>query len=177
MNWELVISIVGAVTSVAAIVGLIIELRNSRVSLRTDTLLQMEVRMYSPEMVSARQIATKKMIEGSCEINQELDTVLDFLATVCILFEQGAIDKTLTYYLYSYWVTRYWLCAEKYIKHVREIDDPQSWTHVEKLAKIFIDEDMKKYKNAPLTKEQIQAFLYSEANINPLKKTQTKVSL
>ena len=167
MDWNLLLSIVGAVTSITAIVGLVIELRNSRIAIQTDTLLQLESRMYSPDMILARQTAAKKLLDGSNIANQELETVLDFLATVCILYEHGAIDKVQTYYLYSYWLTRYWLSAKEYIMQIRANDDPQSWTHVEALAKRFLDDDVKKYKNPSVSKEQIKAFLFSEANTNP----------
>jgi len=166
MDWNLILSIVGAVTSLVAIIGLMFQLLYSRIAIQANTLLQLESRFYSPEMFSARQIAAKKLLDNNNTVNQELETVLDFLATVCILFEQGAIDKTQTYYLYSYWMTRYWLSAQEYIKQIRANDDPQSWTHVESLAKYFIDLDIKKYKNPAVSKEQIKAFLYGEANVN-----------
>lgn len=167
MDWNQILAVIGTVTSVIAIVGLVIELRNSRIALQTDTLLQLEGRMYSLDMISTRRIAAEKLLAGGYSINQELETVLDFLATVCILYERGAIDKAQTYYLYSYWVSRYWLCAEEYISQIRNNDDPQSWTHVEVLAKYIINEDIKKYKTV-ISKEQIRAFLLSEANVNSL---------
>lgn len=173
MDWNIILSIISAFIALVAIISLLFELRNSRISLQTGALLQLEERMYSPEMINTRQIAANKLLKGRYTVNQELEIVLDFLSTICALFERGVIDKKLTWEMYSYWIIRYWLCAEEYIIQIRTTDDPISWTHLERLAKIFI----KVETSTLLSKEALNVFLLSEANVNlpkppiPVKRT------
>lgn len=173
MDWNIIISLISAFIALVAVISLLIELRYSRISLQTGALIQLEERMYSPEMITTRQIAAKKLLKGGHTVNQELEIVLDFLSTICALFERGVIDKKLTWNMYSYWIVRYWLCAEEYIMQIRTVDDPISWTHLERLAKKFF-----KYESSThLSKEALKIFLLSEANVNiprppiPVKRT------
>ena len=114
-------TLVGVFSLLVAIIGVIIELHNSRLSLQTQTLLDLETRFYSQEMKALRQAAARKILAEN-PVNCELEDVLDFLHNVVTLIDRGVIDKKLALEFYKYWIARYWISAKPYIISVRELD-------------------------------------------------------
>lgn len=153
-------SLVGIFTSIVAIVGLVIELRSSRLSLQTQTLLDLEARFYSQEMKSLRQIAARKLL-GSSSFNCELEDTLDFLHSVVMLIERRVIDKKLDMEFYKYWIARYWLAAESYIATLREVDDPHTYKKLEQLARTIIQQS----PEINYSSEAMRTFLIKEAGL------------
>jgi hypothetical protein len=156
-----IVSFVGIFTSIVAMIGLIIELRSSRLSLQTQTLLQLEERFYSNEMRNLRRIAARKII-SSCTSNPELEDVLDFLHSIVMLVERGVIDKKLALEFYKYWIARYWLAAANYIETVRQTDDPHTYHKLEQLAVLVIKENHDVNYSSPAMID----FLHKEAEMD-----------
>jgi hypothetical protein len=154
---EYIASLVGIITSLVAIIGLLIELRRSRISLQTDTLLRLEDRFYSADMISTRIKAAQKLLRGELE-NEELSDVLDFFSTTTLLLERKAIDRDLVYNLQSYWMIRYWLAARDYVKAARELDY-ETWTNLQRWVERF----MKIEREKSYSEEEIRKFLQTEA--------------
>ena len=155
-----VAALVGIFSSLVAIVGLIVELRSSRLALQTQTLLDLEERFYSQEMKTLRQTAAKKLLAAETN-NPELEDTLDFLHSVVMLIERKVIDPKLAKEFYKYWIARYWQAAESYILAVRKIDDPFTYTKIEHLARQIIKESPEINYSAEANK----VFLLKEAGI------------
>jgi hypothetical protein len=132
---EALAPLVAIVTSLAAIVGLWIELKRSRLALQTESLLSMEERFNSPEMVKTRMEAAKKLMEGD-ERNPELYDVLDFFYMVAALVKRKAVDRRLGEDFYVYQLTYYWIAAKEHVGEVRN-RVPGAWDYVEEIAIVF----------------------------------------
>jgi len=153
-------SLAGIFISIVAIIGLIAELRYSRLSLQTQTLLDLESRFYSQEMKTLRQAAAKKLLAAN-PFNCELEDTLDFLHSVVMLIERGVIDKELAMEFYKYWIARYWLAAESYVASVRKDDDPYTYKKLENLARIIIRQN----PDINYSSESMKIFLMKEAGL------------
>lgn len=156
-----IVSFFGIFTSIVAMIGLLIELRSSRLSLQTQTLLQLEERFYSAEMRSLRKIAARKLISSNAS-NPELEDVLDFLHSIVMLIERGVIDKKLALEFYKYWIARYWLAAAEYIESVRKTDDPHTYHKLEQLAELVIKEN----HDVNYSSSSMVDFLHKEAEMD-----------
>jgi len=153
-------TIISAFTSLVFIVGLVIEIRNSRLALQTQALLGLEERFYSPELIKMRQIAAKKLLENN-SFNPELEDTLDFLHSVIMLVERKVVDKKLAIEFYKYWIARYWIATETYILNVRKTDDPDTYKKFERMARLII----KKNPDINYSPEAMEIFLLKEARI------------
>jgi len=153
-------SLVGIATSIVAITGLVIELRNSRLSLQTQTLLDLEARFYSPEMKTLRQTAARQLLAAS-PINSELEDTLDFFHNIVMLIDRRVIDTELGLEFYKYWIARYWLVAESYVASVRKQDDPHTYKKLEKLALAIIQQS----PEINYSPEAMKIFLIKEAGL------------
>ena len=162
-------ALVGIFTSIVAIIGLVIELRSSRLGLQTQTLLGLETRFYSQEMKTMRQIAAKKLLAAD-SFNPELEDTLDFLHNVGMLIERRVIDKKLAVEFYKYWIARYWLAAEPYVIELRKVDDPYTYKKLEHLARTIIQQS----PEINYSPDAMKIFLMKEAGLDdfePVKQT------
>ncbi|MBN2043593.1 MAG: hypothetical protein JW757_01130 [Anaerolineales bacterium] len=156
MDLPTILSLIGVATSLFAIIGLWIEIRSSRLALKTETALHLEDQFYSPEMVKTRQIAAKKLLEGN-PYNHELSDVLDHFARITLLVKRKAIDRQLAYDLQEYWFVRYWLVSKEYVAAAREYD-PYSWSAYENLVKYMMKKNPQEY-----SPQMLKQFLLEEA--------------
>jgi hypothetical protein len=153
-------SIIAMVTSIAAIAGLIVQLRGSAIGLQTQVLLDMEDRFYSDHMRTCRQNAARQLIENAPH-NPELEDTLDFLHSVVMLVERKVVDRALAIEFYKYWIARYWLASKEYVASLRRVDDPNTYSKLQKFAEAIIASDtVSRYDDAAM-----RAFLKSEARI------------
>lgn len=128
------------VVSLVSIVGLAYQLYQSRLALQTQSLMDLEARFYAPEMVALRRSAARGLI-AHAPTNCDLEDVLDFLHDVITLMESGVINRALAHEFYKYWIARYWLAAEPYVRTVRASDDPKTYTRLEAAARRIMAEN------------------------------------
>lgn len=164
IDWSAVSSIVGIVGILIALIALLDEMRISRISLQTETLLSLDDKLHSPEMKQLRQIAAQKIINQDLQ-NDELGDVLEFLGGICFLIRFRAINPELAYRNFSWWIIRFWLSGEAYIREVRKLD-PFSWVTMEKVVKELIKKERNQgYKLDSYSKAKLLEFCESETKI------------
>lgn len=127
-----IVSVVGVLT---ALIALIIENRRGRLALQIDIMMRLQDKLESQDMLNCRIIAAKKLLSRD-RMNYELGDILNFFATIGFLYERRAIDTDLAYKEFSYWMIRYWLCAEIYIAQSRSTD-LQSWRTLERIVQVL----------------------------------------
>lgn len=162
IDWSALSSIVGFVAVIVAVIALVIETRKSRFALETEVILMLTKRMDSGIVRSLRRAAAKKLLKGETP-NFELEEVLGFFGTVAFLVESKAINPDLTFKEFSWWMIRYWLCAEDHVRKAR-ITDPLCWATLERVVKKLADREQKA-GYAPPSAEMLQAFLQCEAEL------------
>jgi len=168
-NWTILANIISFITALTAIIALILETRRSRISQQTEVLLSLTDKMNSPEIRLLRSISAKKLLTHD-EQNYEIIEVLDFLDTVAYLLNIKAVNKTLVYREFSWWLIRYYLCAYSVIEEDRKLD-PLSWTTLEKIAlQMKRKEEGDGYSPELYSAFALQEFLKKEAKIYKIKK-------
>ena len=157
------------ITAFAAVVGIVVsiwvlqsQLSNSRFALSVDTLLKMEERFNSPDMVKKRKKAAKALL-GKTH-HEDADDVLDFLETIGIMVHRGALDEEMVWNTFFYWVDGYWEAAQSHIQEEQK-KNPEVWRELEYLEKrclTFEDAKMKGRAAIPVPKQE---FLKDEAEL------------
>ncbi len=162
IDWTAVAGITGIITSLAAIIALILETKKARIVLQTEALLSLSERMDSQDMRRARQIAAARLLTSTTP-NYEIADILDFFSTIAYLQEKGAIDKDLAFNQFSWWMIRYWRAAQDYVRARRQIDR-QLWLTLER---VVIDLQRREQKGGYVpdsySAEMIRTFLQEEA--------------
>lgn len=84
---------------------------------------------------------------------------MDFFCDIAILTERGALDKSLVYDEFSYWILYYWEVAQDVVRSERN-RDPDSLVALERLRNKLAT--MEKIDRSP---EAVRSFLEEEAQI------------
>ena len=152
--------VISAIGVLIALTALVIEVRRSRLATQVDLLMRIEDKFESREMIALREIAAKKLLEKDL-VNNELGKILGFFAMISFLYLRKVIDTELIYTEYSYWMVRYWLCAQAYVDQERRID-PQCFLTLERVVSILKDREQE-HGYSLYTQEILSAFLEKEA--------------
>lgn len=161
MDWISFSSIVGLFTALTAIVALIYEVRQSRISLQTEALLGLSEKMDSKEIREIRQEAARKLLAKEYP-NSELSDILDFFGTIAFLCECKAINNDLAYKEFSWWMIRYWLASSEFIMAERQLD-PKGWETLENVVNQLYEREKKEgYSDECYTEKSLQKFLGEE---------------
>jgi len=99
-----------------AVLTLLSESKRSRFSLGIDLLLKLEERFEGQEMLRIRRKAARSLLKKS---GDGIDDVLNFFKTIGLLVRKGALDGKMVWHSFSYWIHRYWLTTNEYIKEER----------------------------------------------------------
>jgi hypothetical protein len=138
-------------------------LETTKQALQTDLLMRLQEKMDSPQIRSWRQTAARKLLAKEMP-NSELGDLLDFFATIGFLYERKAVDTDLAYKNFSWWMIRFWLSAEDFVKEERK-RDPLGWKTLEEITARLKERELKD-GYPPYTAEGLQAFLQEEARLS-----------
>lgn len=119
-NASAISAIVAVISALVAITGLILQGRRWRFSLGVDLLLKLDERFSTERMLNTRRSAAKALLASST--NDDLDEILDFFEIMGILVRKKAIDPTLAWHSFFYWVQGYFHVAGEVITSVRQTD-------------------------------------------------------
>jgi hypothetical protein len=90
----------------------------TRVALQTDTLFKLEERFNSREILKERGLAARAL--RSNPIGSDIEDVLDYMDTIGLYLKKGALNEDDVWNTFGYWILRYWLLSENYIKQRKE---------------------------------------------------------
>ena len=158
----IVAEVVGILPAVIAIVALIIEGQRNRTTHQTQLLINLNEQWCSNETKLLRKRVAQKLLRKD-NSNYELGELLDLISMICYLHKSKAVDAELLNNQFSWWIIRYWLCAERWIQNIRSID-PEGWKSVEIVANKLIVLEEKEGILLPSSKE-LKYFLQVEANL------------
>ena len=164
LDYNAITSLVSIVGVTIALAALALETRRERLALQVDILMKLQDKWECFDMLKSREAAAKRLLASEL-VNYELGDVLEFLAVIGFLYERKAIDTDLAYKEFSYWMIRYWLCAQSYVEQERRID-PQSWLTLEHIVEVMKKRELKE-GYPPYTQDLLHAFLEEEARMPP----------
>jgi hypothetical protein len=155
----------GLATAVIAIIALLLESRRSRFSQAVDLILRLEERFTTEPMVSSRRRAA---IALRSDNKADADDVLDFLEMIGLLMRRGALDETMVWHTFFYWIHRYSLAANSYIR-AAQTEDPTRWEELVRLHRRVVDVEKRKRGcsngDLQLSPEDLLGFLEEEATL------------
>ena len=155
-----ILSILGGLASLSAVIALIFELRMSRLTLQTEALLHLSDVFITDRMIKYRQNAARNILLGNTE-NEALSEVLDNFSTIASLAQSGALNKKTINDMFGYWIIYYTITAKSYIESERKVD-PNTWVNLEKFADKL---EKRRGKNSlDISSKGIQHFLLHEAD-------------
>jgi len=164
IQWQLVATSGGWLAGTTAVLALVWNWRQSRVSRHTELLLRHYDRFYNPEMRRIRQAAARQLIEKQTP-NYELEDLLDHFGVIGALLERKAIDYGIVHALFDWWILRWWHCSYEYIcarrNDTRDPDD-QMWFYLQNLVN-RIAADRKRRGFSVLPQGALQRFLLEES--------------
>jgi hypothetical protein len=164
VDWESVASLIAFFSLTVAVIALVVETRRSRIALQVETLLRLNQELQTPRIRSLRKLAARKLLDHA-RGNQELDELLEFLEEISFMYELGVIDERLMYENYSWWIVRYWLSGQRYIRRARDLD-PRSWTSMERAVnRLRRIEKKKGYRTDDYSEAKLRRFLQDEARV------------
>jgi hypothetical protein len=129
----------GLAAAIAAIVGLIIQSRQTAFALGVDLLMNLDERWVSVEMVETRRCAAKGLLEGRPEDAVELLNYFEFLG---LLLHRRALDKTMVWHDLSHWILQYYDAAAEYIQKRRH-EDKHLWIEFQWLYDTMVEVERK----------------------------------
>lgn len=112
-------------------------------------------------MRAIRRTAAKKLLKHQLH-NNELSEILDFFSNIAYMVELGALDASMAYKPFEYWILRYWYNAQEHVTDQRRFD-ADSWKTLEKLIRDF--ERSKKGTRDYKSNDSLRHFLIEEAQI------------
>ena len=164
IDWNTIVALTGVVTAIVAIVALIIEIRQSRVALEVDMVMEFNEKLDSEEIREFRKVSAEKLLEGKSSYISELEKLLDFFAIIATLVERKVISLPMAYDQFSWWMVRYWVAAlPSHIRESRSLD-PQSFMRLEKIVEKLMKYERKIDPSVNFSDEKIREFLQNELN-------------
>jgi hypothetical protein len=172
IDWSAMAAITGMATAIVAVLALILQSRQTQLTLMDDFLWRLEERFNSQLMINKRQKAAAHLLnfldnpETLPDENYDLNSVLDFFESLGYYTRRGVIDKDMAWNHFSYWIIPHWQVSKAYIYQQRKWD-PTVWHSFEKLAEELIHIDARR-KHRSLTdvtpsESDIREFLEWEA--------------
>ena len=159
ISWNQVPILASLLSVFLALIALIIQSRQSQRALQTNALMSILLRFDTDKMRAFRcMAATYLRNKGGSESEAwAVQEVLDFFGEIAFFINSKAINSSLAYSQFSWWLIRYWLCSQEFIKMIRNYD-PYSWAMLEKIANRLHKEEMKEgYTVEDYSKENIKA--------------------
>lgn len=102
----------------------------------------------SEQIIQKRQHFAQSYLNG--DMSDEVDDIFDFLNIIGVLTIEGVLKEDLVKSTLGYWIIRYWIINEDYIKQRRaELDYPGLWAHYEDNYKRMIRLEAKYQKCSP----------------------------
>ena len=163
MNLETIAMIASIIAVFVAIVALILETRGQRLALQSDLLLKLQDKFDSTQMRSWRIINARKLRKNEAP-GLELEEILGFFSMMGFLVQRKALDHSLVYKEFSYWIVRYWRCAEGYVQEARRAH-PAVWKSLEYIAKKYMKWEQK--EGFTHSEKDLQAFILEETQLLP----------
>ncbi len=148
------------VAAMTAVIALLQQSKRARFALGIDLLLKLNANWDS--MRPARRAAAKALSEKP---SSRIDEVLDFFEMIALLMHRGAIDETMVWHSFFYWVHRYCVLASDYIATVRRTD-ATIWEDLGRLHQRLIGVEKRRRRCSDsdmlLSPEDIREFLAYE---------------
>ena len=167
ISWNQVPILASLLSVFLALIALIIQSRQSQRALQTNALMSILLRFDTDKMRAFRcMAATYLRNKGGSESEAwAVQEVLDFFGEIAFFINSKAINSSLAYSQFSWWLIRYWLCSQEFIKMIRNYD-PYSWAMLEKIANRLHKEEMKEgYTAEDYSKEKLDQFLEEESRL------------
>ena len=116
-------------------------------SMRAATLLDLDTRWRSPQMLRTRTLAAQRLhsqrrtgetprkLAESPE--SDIADVLDFLETVAYFQKRKVLDAPLVWNAFYWWMENYWIACMTYVEAVRLREGKSAWTNLECQLKVL----------------------------------------
>ncbi len=153
-------SIIGFSSVVVAILGLWLETRRSRLAMHADMLLRLDERFCGAGLRQLRQCAAQNLIAGAA-VNNELSELFDFFSNIAYMVKRGALDASMAYEGFQYWILGYWYGGQDYIAGIRRTD-PESWLTLEYLVQRFNQIKQARHLPTGVSPASIASFMQEE---------------
>ena len=141
------LALLSLLVSLAAAAAVFWQARLMTLSLRAATLLDLDARWRSPQMLRTRTLAAERLYRQrrTGETPQQLAEspesdmadVLDFLDTVAYFQKRGVLDVPLVWNSFYWWMENYWIACMTYVQAVRLREGASNWAHLESQLKVL----------------------------------------
>lgn len=153
------------ITAGIAVVAIWKESRRSRFALQIDTLLKLDDKFSSAPMLELRSATAHEFLNKTYD---NASNVLDFFDFVGLLTNRGALEPTMVWHDFFYWVRGYWFATRDHIPNVQS-RDPTIWsdfvTLYSKLAQVEKRERQCSDEELEMSDEDVSKFLKREASL------------
>lgn len=157
---------IGAV--LVALIAFLSESKRWRFSLSVDLILRLDSYFNSSEFKKIRKKAATVILSKTSKKEEmvSVEDVLNFFEMVAFLTRRRALDSEMVWYIFSYWMLRWYYCAKDYIDMTRK-NDPTIWADLVKMnEKRFIKIEKRKCRLVLVPFElELENFLKDESNL------------
>jgi hypothetical protein len=166
------LALLSLLVSLAAAAAVFWQARLMTLSMRAATLLDLDARWRSPQMLRTRTLAAERLYRQrrTGETPQQLAEspesdmadVLDFLDTVAYFQKRRVLDVPLVWNSFYWWMENYWIACMTYVQAVRLREGTSNWANLESQLKILRQLNP---PNEKLSEANIPDFVATEASL------------
>jgi len=143
----ILLALLSLLVSLAAAGAVFWQARLMTLSMRATTLLDLDKRWRSPQMLRTRTLAAERLHrqrrtgETPQQLAQspesDIADVLDFLETVAYFQKRKVLDAPLVWNAFYRWMENYWIACLTYVEAVRLRKGKSIWTNLECQLKVL----------------------------------------
>jgi hypothetical protein len=168
----IILALLSLLVSLAAAGAVFWQARLMTLSMRAATLLDLDTRWRSPQMLRTRTLAAERLYQQrrtgqtpqqlAESPESDMADVLDFLDTVAYFQKRKVLDIPLVWNSFYWWMENYWMACMTYVQAVRLREGASHWANLESQLKVL--RQLNPTKEEP-SEANIPDFIATEASL------------